>query len=52
MLSVKDDSGVIFINDWGSHALCVFMHWGDTPTPSRGYGRVHPMVGQRLLCFA
>ena len=33
-------------------ALCVLMHLGDTPIPSQGYGRVHPMAGQRSLCFA
>ena len=36
----------------GPHALCVFMHLGDTLIPSRGYGRVHPMAGQRSLCIA
>ena len=29
-----------------AHAL------GDTPIPSRGYGRVHPMARQRSLCLA
>ena len=57
MLSMKDDRGVIFIND-KSRNIGELMHyvrsciWGDTPIPSQGYGRVHPMVGVRFLCFA
>ena len=56
MLSMKDDSGVIFINDKSinigdlMHYVCSCI-WGDTPIPSRGYGRVHPMARQRSLCF-
>ena len=33
------------------HIVCSCI-WGDTPIPSRGYGRVHPMAGQRSLCLA
>ena len=57
MLSMKDDSGVIFIND-KSRNIGELMHYvcscigRDTPIPSRGYGRVHSMAGQQSLCFA
>ena len=34
------------------HALCVPCIRGDTPIPSRGYGHIHQMAGQRSLCFA
>ena len=43
MLSMKDDSGVIFINDKSRnigdlmHYVCSCI-WGDTSIPSRGYG--------------
>ena len=42
MLSMKDDSRVIFINDKSRnigdlmHYVCSCI-WGDTPIPSRGY---------------
>ena len=54
---VHNASGVVLKNNekrkvLGPHALCVLVHLGDTPNPSRGYGRVHPMAGQRSLCFA
>ena len=51
MLNMKDDSGIIFIND-KSRNIGDLMLLGDTPIPLRGYGRVHPMAGGRSLCFA
>ena len=36
----------------GTSCIMCAHAFGDTPIPSRGYGRVHPMTGQRSLCFA
>ena len=42
---------MIKIEILGTSCIMVLMHLEDTPIPSRGYGRVHPMAGQRSLCL-
>ena len=54
--SMERDRGVMILNDKCRsrgdlmHYVCSCI-WGDTPIPSRWYECVHPMAGQRSLCF-